>query len=69
MKRSINFAVKTGRFLIAKIYFLVHSSEFGDRNFLSFIMGNKVDISVDFAGLQLANPVLTASGTCGYADE
>ena len=27
------------------------------------------DISIDFAGLRLANPVLTASGTCGYADE
>jgi len=30
---------------------------------------NDVDISVDFAGLRLANPVFTASGTCGYADE
>jgi dihydroorotate dehydrogenase (NAD+) catalytic subunit len=28
-----------------------------------------IDISVDFAGLKLANPVFTASGTCGYADE
>ncbi len=28
-----------------------------------------VDISVDFAGLRLMNPVFTASGTCGYADE
>ena len=28
-----------------------------------------VDISVDFAGRRLANPVFTASGTCGYADE
>jgi dihydroorotate dehydrogenase (NAD+) catalytic subunit len=28
-----------------------------------------VEISVDFAGLRLANPVFTASGTCGYADE
>ncbi len=28
-----------------------------------------VDISVDFAGLKLANPVFTASGTCGYGDE
>ena len=28
-----------------------------------------VDISVDFAGLKLVNPVFTASGTCGYADE
>jgi dihydroorotate dehydrogenase (NAD+) catalytic subunit len=27
------------------------------------------DISVNFAGCKLANPVLTASGTCGYADE
>lgn len=26
-------------------------------------------MSVDFAGLRLDNPVLTASGTCGYADE
>jgi dihydroorotate dehydrogenase (NAD+) catalytic subunit len=29
----------------------------------------EVDISVDFAGRRLANPVFTASGTCGYADE
>jgi dihydroorotate dehydrogenase (NAD+) catalytic subunit len=28
-----------------------------------------VDISVDFAGLKLSNPVFTVSGTCGYADE
>ncbi len=28
-----------------------------------------VDMSVDFTGLRLANPVFTASGTCGYADE
>ncbi|TFG50621.1 MAG: dihydroorotate dehydrogenase [Candidatus Brocadiia bacterium] len=27
------------------------------------------DISVEFAGLKLKNPVFTASGTCGYADE
>jgi dihydroorotate dehydrogenase (NAD+) catalytic subunit len=27
------------------------------------------DISVDFAGRRLVNPVFTASGTCGYADE
>jgi dihydroorotate dehydrogenase (NAD+) catalytic subunit len=33
------------------------------------MMRNDVDISVDFAGLKLANPVFTASGTCGYADE
>jgi dihydroorotate dehydrogenase (NAD+) catalytic subunit len=26
-------------------------------------------MSVDFAGLRLTNPVFTASGTCGYADE
>jgi len=32
-------------------------------------MTEMVDISVDFAGLKLANPVFTASGTCGYADE
>ncbi len=32
-------------------------------------MKNKVDMSVEFAGLKLANPVFTASGTCGYADE
>jgi len=31
--------------------------------------GRDVDIAVDFAGLRLANPVFTASGTCGYADE
>jgi dihydroorotate dehydrogenase (NAD+) catalytic subunit len=32
-------------------------------------MSENVDISVDFAGLKLANPVFTVSGTCGYADE
>jgi dihydroorotate dehydrogenase (NAD+) catalytic subunit len=32
-------------------------------------MDKKIDMSVDFAGLKLKNPVLTASGTCGYADE
>jgi dihydroorotate dehydrogenase (NAD+) catalytic subunit len=32
-------------------------------------MHENVDISVGFAGLKLANPVFTASGTCGYADE
>lgn len=32
-------------------------------------MDKTVDISVDFAGLTLANPVFTASGTCGYGDE
>jgi dihydroorotate dehydrogenase (NAD+) catalytic subunit len=32
-------------------------------------MTEGMDISVEFAGLKLANPVFTASGTCGYADE
>ena len=32
-------------------------------------MTEDMDISVEFAGLRLANPVFTASGTCGYADE
>lgn len=32
-------------------------------------MNEGIDISVDFAGSKLANPVFTASGTCGYADE
>jgi dihydroorotate dehydrogenase (NAD+) catalytic subunit len=32
-------------------------------------MNKSIDISVDFAGLKLSNPVFTASGTCGYADE
>ena len=32
-------------------------------------MKERVDISVDFGGVGLANPVFTASGTCGYADE
>ena len=32
-------------------------------------MKNEIDISIDFAGVELANPVFTASGTCGYADE
>lgn len=32
-------------------------------------MSEQVDISVDFAGIRIANPVFTASGTCGYADE
>ena len=32
-------------------------------------MVQDVDISVDFAGILLANPVFTVSGTCGYADE
>ncbi len=32
-------------------------------------MTDIVDISVEFGKLKLANPVFTASGTCGYADE
>jgi len=32
-------------------------------------MEQELDISVDFAGWRLANPLFTASGTCGYADE
>jgi dihydroorotate dehydrogenase (NAD+) catalytic subunit len=32
-------------------------------------MNESIDISVDFAGLKLSNPVFTASGTCGYCDE
>jgi len=32
-------------------------------------MNQKTDISVEFGHLKLANPVFTASGTCGYADE
>ena len=32
-------------------------------------MKEDVDISVDFGGIRLSNPVFTASGTSGYADE
>jgi dihydroorotate dehydrogenase (NAD+) catalytic subunit len=32
-------------------------------------MNKDPNISINFAGLQLKNPVMTASGTCGYADE
>ena len=32
-------------------------------------MTKTVDLSVDFMGLKLRNPVFTASGTCGYIDE
>jgi dihydroorotate dehydrogenase (NAD+) catalytic subunit len=32
-------------------------------------MEQTVDLSIQFAGLTLKNPVFTASGTCGYADE
>ncbi|MCD4825266.1 MAG: dihydroorotate dehydrogenase [Phycisphaerae bacterium] len=30
---------------------------------------SEIDLSVDIAGVKLANPLMTASGTCGYADE
>ena len=32
-------------------------------------VSTEVDLSVDLAGVKLANPLMTASGTCGYADE
>jgi dihydroorotate dehydrogenase (NAD+) catalytic subunit len=32
-------------------------------------MTEEVDISVEFGGVNLGNPVFLASGTCGYADE
>ena len=32
-------------------------------------MDNQVDMSIEFAGLKTINPVWTASGTSGYADE
>lgn len=32
-------------------------------------MEENADISVEFAGMRLKNPVFTASGTCGYGDE
>ena len=32
-------------------------------------MNESVDISVDFGGIRLSNPVFTASGTCGYGNE
>ena len=34
-----------------------------------FSMSNKPDLNVDIGGLQLQNPVMTASGTFGYARE
>ncbi|MHC4555168.1 MAG: dihydroorotate dehydrogenase [Planctomycetota bacterium] len=33
------------------------------------LMGQSINLTVDFAGLELETPVLTASGTSGYADE
>ncbi len=32
-------------------------------------MSGQIDITVEFGGVRLANPVFTASGTCGYGDE
>jgi dihydroorotate dehydrogenase (NAD+) catalytic subunit len=32
-------------------------------------MESNIDLSVDIAGVKLANPLMTAGGTCGYADE
>jgi dihydroorotate dehydrogenase len=32
-------------------------------------LGQKPDLSVEFAGIRLKNPVLTASGTFGYGEE
>ncbi|MBN1817000.1 MAG: dihydroorotate dehydrogenase [Sedimentisphaerales bacterium] len=32
-------------------------------------MSESIDLTVDFAGLKAANPVFTASGTCGYCNE
>jgi dihydroorotate dehydrogenase (NAD+) catalytic subunit len=33
------------------------------------LMEQSINLTVDFAGLELATPVITASGTSGYADE
>ena len=30
---------------------------------------DEIDLSVDIAGVKLASPLMTAGGTCGYADE
>jgi dihydroorotate dehydrogenase (NAD+) catalytic subunit len=38
-------------------------------SFEFLVVKKKINISVKFAGLKLANPVFLASGTCGYADE
>ncbi len=32
-------------------------------------LGGGPDLSVEFAGVRLRNPVLLASGTCGYGEE
>jgi dihydroorotate dehydrogenase (NAD+) catalytic subunit len=40
-----------------------------DLAFEATVTKTAIDISVDFARLRLKNPVFTASGTCGYADE
>ena len=29
----------------------------------------KPDLSIEIAGVKFANPILTASGTCGYGEE
>jgi len=39
------------------------------KHYLGWQMTEKPILNVDFAGLTLANPVFTASGTCGYVDE
>ncbi len=36
---------------------------------MSIINNKSVDLSVDFCGIKLKNPVATASGTCGYGRE
>jgi dihydroorotate dehydrogenase (NAD+) catalytic subunit len=33
------------------------------------VEASQIDLSVDIAGVKLANPLMTASGTCGYATE
>jgi len=33
------------------------------------VTGQGPDLAVEIAGVRLANPLMTASGTCGYADE
>ena len=45
----------------------MRNKKFEIRNSKSAIRG--LDLSVDFAGIKLKNPVLTASGTFGYGEE
>jgi dihydroorotate dehydrogenase (NAD+) catalytic subunit len=33
------------------------------------VSDSEIDLSVEIAGVRLANPLMTASGTCGYGDE